>query len=47
MYKATTDYDSLLDHLYTRGVKDAGVEVLDTYYSDHDRVFSFFQEFSE
>ena len=47
VYKATTDYGSLLDHLYTRGVKDVGVEVLDTYYSDHDRVFSFFQEFSE
>ena len=47
VYKATTDYGSLLDHVYTRGVKDVGVEVLDTYYSDHDRVFSFFQEFSE
>ena len=47
VYKATTDYGSLLDHVYTRGVKDVGVEVLDTYYSDHDRVFCFFQEFSE
>ena len=47
VYKATTDYGSLLDHIYTRRVNDVGVDVLDTYYSDHDRVFCFFQEFSE
>ena len=47
VYKATTDYGSLLDHVYTRKVKDVGIDVLDTYYSDHDRVFCFFQEYAE
>ena len=43
VYKATTDYGSLLDHVYTRRFKDVGIDVLDTYYSDHDKVFCFFQ----
>ena len=41
VFKATTDYGSLLDHVYSRWIKDVGIDVLDTYYSDHDRVFCF------
>ena len=35
---ATTDYGSLLDHMYTRNVPSKAVttEILDCYYSDHD-----------
>ena len=47
VFKASTDYGSLLDHVYSRQIKDVGIDVLDTYYSDHDRVFCFFQEFAE
>ena len=39
----TTDYGSLLDHVYSRRIDDIGVDVVDTYYSDHDRVFCFFK----
>ena len=38
--KPTTDQRSLLDHVYVRGVKaQIAVDVIDTYYSDHDSVF--------
>ena len=40
---STTDYGSLLDHVYSRRIDDFGVDVVDTYYSDHDRVFCFFK----
>ena len=40
---STTDYGSLLDHVYSRRIDDVGVDVVDTYYSDHDRVFCFFK----
>ena len=40
---STTDYGSLLDHVYTRRIDDIGIDVVDTYYSDHDRVFCFFK----
>ena len=39
--QATTDYGSILDHVYSRSVYDVGIDVQDTYYSDHDRVFCF------
>ena len=38
---STTDYGSLLDHVYSRRIDDIGIDVVDTYYSDHDRVFCF------
>ena len=38
---ATTDYGSLLDHVYSRSVDDVTIDIQDTYYSDHDRVFCF------
>ena len=44
--KATTDYGSLLDHVYTRRCRNVGVDVVDTYYSDHDKVLCFIQEFT-
>ena len=47
VFKATTDYGSLLDHVYSRKIKDIGIDVLDTYYSDHDRVFCFLQDTRE
>ena len=47
VYKATTDYGSLLDHVYTRKIKEVGIDVVDTYYSDHDKVFCFLQELAE
>lgn len=37
----TTDYASLLDHVYTRGGTNVKCDVTDTYYSDHDMVFCF------
>ena len=40
---STTDYGSLLDHVYSRRIDDFGADVVDTYYSDHDRVFCFFK----
>ena len=40
---STTDYGSLLDHVYSRRIDDFGVDVVDTYYSDHDMVFCFFK----
>ena len=40
---STTDYGSLLDHVYSRRIGDVGIDVVDTYYSDHDRVFCFFK----
>ena len=40
---STTDYGSLLDHVYSRKIDDVGIDVVDTYYSDHDRVFCFFK----
>ena len=42
--KPTTDYGSALDHIYSRRIKDIVVDVQDTYYSDHDRVFCFFEK---
>ena len=35
----TTDYGSLLDHIYTKGIQDIQVDVQDAYYSDHDKIF--------
>ena len=32
----TTDYGSLLDHVYFNGILPIQTEVCDTYYSDHD-----------
>ena len=40
---STTDYGSLLDHVYCRKIDDIGINVVDTYYSDHDRVFCYFK----
>ena len=40
---ATTDYGTLLDHIYCRNMSNVLVDVQDTYYSDHDRVFAFFK----
>ena len=40
---STTDYGSLLDHVYSLNIEDIGIDVVDTYYSDHDRVFCFFK----
>ena len=40
---STTDYGSLLDHVYSCRIDDIGIDVVDTYYSDHDRVFCFFK----
>ena len=37
----TTDYGSLLDHVYTKNICDVTVDVQDAYYSDHDKVFCF------
>ena len=39
----TSDYGSLLDHVYTRNidVEDIVVDVQDAYYSDHDKTFCF------
>ena len=42
--KPTTDYGSLLDHVYSRRINDIVVDIADTYYSDHDRVFCFFEK---
>ena len=36
--KPTTDYGSLLDHVYINGDLKIAVDVVDTYYSDHDAV---------
>ena len=36
--KPTTDYGSILDHVYTKGQQNVATEVMDTYYSDHDTV---------
>ena len=41
--KPTTDYGSLLDHVYSRKIDNIEVDVQDTYYSDHDKVFCFFK----
>ena len=36
----TTDSGSLLDHIYYNGItEDAVVDVIDTYYSDHDATY--------
>ena len=35
----TTDYGSILDHVYYRGHGIPLIDVLDTYFSDHDTVF--------
>ena len=40
---STTDYGSLLDHVYSHRIDDVGIDVVDTYYSDHDQVFCFFK----
>ena len=38
--KPTTDYVTTLDHVYYNGNKTmAIIDVVDTYYSDHDKVF--------
>ena len=42
--KPTTDYGSILDHVYSRRINDIVVDIADTYYSDHDRVFCFFEK---
>lgn len=34
----TTDYGSLLDHVYVNKGVDVHIDILDTYYSDHDIV---------
>ena len=39
----TTDYGSLLDHVYSRSIEDIATDVQDAYYSDHDKVFCFFK----
>ena len=39
----TTDYASLLDHVYSRSIEDIATDVQDAYYSDHDKVFCFFK----
>ena len=36
----TTDYGSILDHVYYNGKKNITTEVLDTYFSDHDCVIA-------
>ena len=36
--ESTTDYGSILDHVYYNGRKNIRTDVLDTYYSDHDCV---------
>ena len=41
--KATTDYGSLLDHIYCKNLPSVLVDVQDTYYTDHDKVFVFFK----
>ena len=41
--KSTTDYGSLLDHIYCKNLSNVLVDVQDTYYSDHDKVFAFFK----
>ena len=35
----TTDYGSLLDHVYMNSDNDCVIDVVDTYYSDHDTVY--------
>lgn len=37
----TTDYGSLLDHIYTKDIQNVTVDVQDCYYSDHDKSFCF------
>ena len=37
----TTDYFSLIDHVYSRSIDEVSTDVQDTYYSDHDKVFCF------
>ena len=37
----TTDYRSLLDHIYTKNVDQIVVNVQDCYFSDHDKTFCF------
>ena len=41
--RPTTDYGSLLDHVYSRKIDNIEVDVQDAYYSDHDKVFCFFK----
>ena len=41
--KPTTDYGSLLDHVYSRKIDNIEVDIQDAYYSDHDKVFCFFK----
>ena len=36
IHQTTTDYGSLLDHVYFNGLLPIQTEVCDTYYSDHD-----------
>ena len=36
---ATTDYGSLLDHVYICGDIKANIDVVDTYYSDHNMLY--------
>ena len=37
----TTDYGSLLDHIYTKNVAQVVVDIQDCYFSDHDKTFCF------
>ena len=34
----TSDYESILDNVYTNGQQNVAIHVVDTYYSDHDTV---------
>ena len=38
----TTDYGTLIDHIYTKNICEAEVDTGDCYYSDHDKTFCFF-----
>ena len=38
---STTDYGTLLDHVYTRNIAEVEVDIQDCYYSDHDKTFCF------
>ena len=42
MSLATTDYGSLLEHIYTKNIDGVEVDVQDCYFSDHDKTFCFF-----
>ena len=37
----TTDYGTLLDHIYTKNIFNVETDVQDCYYSDHDKTYCF------